>query len=196
MFTGASLNCRTKGEYRKSGGRELAFVPPSYSVEGAGKSPLQLALLSGSLATVRVLLDHGADPNEHFKVDRHFDSIWRPAEWVDDLKVTPVQEGETWHLLKVPRTPMSEARDRLGKYTGDWEAIVALLRERGAVEVDVNTYDDGTSVGPKAAAAAPAANMSKEAIDLEEKMAQIKDGTWQKKWEKKKQEDAAASASI
>ena len=39
------------------------------------------------------------------------------------------------------------------------------------------------------AAAAPAANMSKEAIDLEEKMAQIKDGTWQKKWEKKKQED-------
>ena len=157
LDSGVPLDCRTKGEYYKN--RGLPFTLPSYHVVGAGKSPLQLALLAGSLDTVRVLLDRGGDPNERFKKDKHAHSVWRPAEWVDDLGV----------FSAVPRTPMSEAREKMDSCRpgwvdpesgqGDWAAIVALLRERGAVEVDVNGYGGGggvvATVKPKSAANVP-----------------------------------------
>ena len=57
---------------------------------------------------------------------------------------------------------MSEARDgfeacargrsfgkRAPQYQSNWEAIVALLRERGGVELDVNTTYGGRVVKPK-----------------------------------------------
>ena len=106
---------------------------------------MELAIRSGSVKTVIVLLDEGkTDPNEYFKRDKWSESALWPAEWVDHTDR---------YASGCPRTPLSEARRLLKQAenntheygisdapVSEWKRLVAELEKRGAREITEAEY--------------------------------------------------------
>ena len=114
------------------------------TLEGEGHTPLQLACGSGACAVVRLLLDHGVDPDEKMRVDEWWTPMCAAAAYneVEVIRIL-LDHGASTGLVRTARPGWRYGGTPLGTACAHGHVDAArLLLDNGA---DIELKDHGRS---------------------------------------------------